>query len=561
MKYQEDQVEWKLPPEGDIPVRDLAKVVAQRRGLEPLDNFLRPSYESLGDPFLLPDMELAIAHLEQVRRDGKKVAVYGDYDIDGLTATALLTEVFQRLGIDTISYIPDRFVEGYGLHAPALAELQQQGVDTVVTVDCGITAGEVIAEAASNGLDIIITDHHTLAEAEPEGAIALINPLRESNAYPERFLSGVGVAFTLVRALQQKFPDVLPQGQEKWFLDLVALGTICDVVPLVGENRTLATFGLTVARQSRRPGFRALAEVSASELTEITARDFSFRFGPRLNAAGRLEHARTSLGLLMSASQESARQHAKILDELNLARRELTDRIVAEADQQASQCADHRALVLADETWSHGVAGLVASRIAERHGKPTVILQIEGERAKGSARSVANFSLITALRQTPELFDRFGGHAAAAGMTLPTENIPALRSSLSEYAARSDQTEQLRQVIQADLQLRADYISQAGLDQLRQLEPTGQANPEVKFYATGVVRDIRWVGKDSSHAQMTITLSDGDIRAIAFRAREQWPWLEVGKPIEALAVVKSSRWNGRERPEVELQRMRIGSIS
>lgn len=554
-------VTWDIPERKRTPVERLASELVASREIDDLDGFLHPDYSELGDPFDLLDMRAAVDHLRLVRAAGKKVAVYGDYDIDGLTSTTLLTEVFQRLGIDVVSYIPDRFVEGYGLHTPALLELQEQGVDTVVTVDCGITAVEPIREAAEQGLHIIVTDHHTLADEEPVGAVALINPLREKSKYPERLLSGVGVAFALARALQQEFPDEFPVGQEKWLLDLVALGTICDVVPLVGENRNLAYFGLQVARKSRRAGFQALAEVSAIELSKLSAQDFGFKFGPRLNAAGRLEHAKAALAVLMASSKESAMRHARKLDELNRERRALTERITVEARAQAEDYVEDYALVLSGKDWSHGVAGLVASRIAESTGKPTIILQVEGDTAKGSARSFGKFSLISALREQSELFERFGGHAAAAGMTMPVKNIPQLRKSLSAYCAQPDQRAVLVREILADTWLEAEYVTEAGLNQLELLEPTGQANPEVRFYLEAPIETVRWVGKDGAHAQVTILLDGQPVRSIAFRAREQWPWLDEAKGLQAIAHLRGSEWNGRRRAELVIIAARQGDMS
>ncbi|MBP9827053.1 DHH family phosphoesterase, partial [Candidatus Saccharibacteria bacterium] len=374
MKEIEERIKWIRPKKATIPVARLARSILRSRGIDTKSDstWLEPDYRSLGDPFDLPDMKQAVEHLVATRKDNKKVAVYGDYDIDGLTATTLLAEALRACGFQVISYIPDRFVEGYGLHSQALLDLRSQGVDTVITVDCGITAVEAIADAVAAGLNIIVTDHHSLAESEPVGAVALINPLRANNTYPQTNLAGVGVAFNLVRALQTEFSDELPPGQEKWLLDLVALGTICDIVPLVGENRILAHFGLKVARQSRRPGFQALADVSNAELGRINAKDFGFRFGPRLNAAGRLEHAQAGLDVLSSENYSQAFASAQKLQNLNLARRELTESICEQARQQARAMSEVNFLVLADATWSHGVAGLVASRIAEEFSKPTI---------------------------------------------------------------------------------------------------------------------------------------------------------------------------------------------
>lgn len=544
------EIHWEIPVLSDVQVAVLAKHIASSRGMmEP--NFFHSDYGDLGDPYLMADMEKAVDHLLAVRARKGKIAVYGDYDIDGLTATALLLDALLGFGFDVVSYIPDRFEEGYGLHMPALRYLIDQGVDTVVTVDCGISATEEIKEATDLGLNIIVTDHHTVPEVEPKGAVALINPLREVSRYPYRSLAGVGVAFTLVRALQLRDPDGMPAGQEKWLLDLVALGTICDVVPLVDENRILAQYGLRVARKSRRPAFRALAEVSKVELSRLVSSDFGFRFGPRLNAAGRLEHATIALELLTSQDLQLAQEAAERLDHLNMERRQTTERIQEEAFLEAKQYEQDSILVLSSSTWSHGVVGLVASRVAEHFGKPTIILQEEGEFSKGSARSVGEFSIIDALRACDQLFERFGGHQAAAGMTLRTDNIVVLRETLN--GAVSDmETKQMERTIRADTWLRDVYISLDGLDQLSMLEPTGQANPAPIFYSQAIIDDVRLVGKQADHAQISYKIDDKSHRAIAFQAVSKWPFLRKGARVELLSVIRENEWQGIRRAQIEI---------
>lgn len=550
-------VAWKIPARQDVPVGELAAFfVTLRQAGQKTEVFLKPNYSQLGDPKTLDGVEAAVDHIRQVRDRQGKIAIYGDYDIDGLTATALLADVFDRLGIAYMTYIPDRFIEGYGLHAAALVDLKKQGVDTVVTVDCGITAVEAVAEAAQVGLHVIVTDHHTLGPAEPAAAVALLNPLRPTSQYPERLLSGVGVAFTLARALQVAFPEELPAGQEKWLLDLVALGTVCDVVPLVGENRILAYYGLQVARRSRRAGLRVLAEISGCTVAGLTARDFGFKIGPRLNAAGRLEHARTALELLMTQDTQQATQLARQLNELNMARRAITERMTTEALAQAAEYHEDPILVLSSSDWSHGVAGLVASRVAEAEGKPTIILQVEGKTAKGSARSFGRFSLIAALRDSTELFERFGGHDAAAGITLSVGNIAKLRQALIAFCDSDEQRATLVREISADAWLLGEYVSQAGLDQLALLEPTGQANPEIRFYFRGELGDVRWVGADQDHAQMQFTVDGQPLRCIAFQAKRQWAWLEPGLEVEAILVLQGSEWNGMKRVEGQILHVR-----
>lgn len=547
---QQEKLHWHIPDSTHVEVAELATTIAQSRGVQ-IQDYFKLDYTALGDPFDLPDMKLAIDHLMLVHQRQGRVVVYGDYDIDGLTATALLKDALTQFGFDVTSYIPDRFEEGYGLHAQALKKLHAEGADTIVTVDCGISATDTIAEAVNDGLNIIVTDHHAVPEVEPSGAVALINPLRKQNKYKECSLAGVGVAFALVRALQSRNLEKMPFGQEKWLLDLVALGTICDVVPLTGENRVLASYGLQVARRSRRAGIRALAKVSNTSLDSLSASDFGFRFGPRLNAAGRLEHARVALELLEATEYDQAYLAAEHLDELNRERRNTTEQIQAAAYRESEQYSTDQILVLSSLDWTHGVVGLVASRVAERFGKPTIILQEEGEFSKGSARSVGTFSIIDAIRKQAPLLERYGGHQAAAGITLRTDKIDEFRTALNNNLDADDTSKMQREII-ADLWLESGFISQEGLDQLETLEPTGQSNPAPIFYLKTRLTQVKPVGQTGDHAQLFFDIEGQSQRAIAFQAASKWPFLKVGVEIELLLAIRANEWQGVRRAQLEV---------
>jgi single-stranded-DNA-specific exonuclease len=550
---------WQIPSRTQVGVENLAEHILEVRGINH-EEFLSIEYQDLGDPYKLPDMTEAVDHLLKVRQDHEKLAIYGDYDIDGLTATALLRDALKVFGFDVACYIPDRFVEGYGLHTDALKKLKMQGINTVVTVDCGITATEPIAWAAQNNLKIIVTDHHKPSDDEPIGAVALINPRRVGNTYPDNNLAGVGVAFALVRALQKKLPDLMPEGQEKWLLDLVALGTVCDVVPLINENRALVHYGLKVARQSRRAGFKALAQECGLDIINLRAEDFGFKLGPRLNAAGRLEHAKKSLDLLIADDIDTAHDLANQLNILNSQRRQLSDEIYQQALIEAEKYSADAVLVLASPDWSHGVAGLVASRIVDHFGKPTIILQVDNKSAKGSARSVGAFSIIDLLQKHGDLFERFGGHAAAAGMTLANKNIDKLRKAINQSLGDGDYESMKRRLV-ADCWLEAEYLSVQGLEQIQKLEPVGQANQRVIFYLPSLVESIRYVGQEDQHAQIGFSLENKVERAIAFNARTKWPFISVGQKVELLLVMSENKWRGTSRPQLEVIAARESAIS
>ncbi|MCC7543245.1 single-stranded-DNA-specific exonuclease RecJ [bacterium] len=547
------RIDWRLPPQEEVLLEDLAMTILSRRGFseaQSLDS-LHPRYDSLGDPFGLQDMELAVSAILDFRDKNEKIIIYGDYDIDGLTASSLLADVCSQLHIKHEVYIPDRFEEGYGIHVRALEKLSEQGARTIVSVDCGSSALEAAQAAQRLGIRLIITDHHALIAQELEGAYAHINPLREANQYPEKYLSGVGVAFALARALQQASEYSIPAGQEKWLLDLVALGTICDVVPLTGENRVLASYGLQVLRKTRRAGLRALARVSGVMLEGISAEDLGFKLGPRLNAAGRLEHAQHALKMLLAVDYEQAFEHAEYLQKLNTQRQADTKWIHESAREQAQRYLDDPILVLSDTSWSHGIVGLVASRISEEYHRPAFLLQLEGNLAKGSGRSYAGISIIDIMRKQDAILDRYGGHAAAAGMTIASEKIDLFRERMIETVSQLGDDVWTKQET-VDAWLQPEFVSLEGFAQLEKLEPTGRDHPGVRFVFDGEITGIRPVGADGSHYQLSVRVQEREQRMIAFGAAVKWPLLKMGDIIRGVVRLGRSEWRGVARIEVML---------
>ncbi|MEP7205208.1 MAG: single-stranded-DNA-specific exonuclease RecJ, partial [Candidatus Saccharibacteria bacterium] len=388
--------------------------------------FLSPDYAKQHDPYLLPDMEKAVERLVRARQNQERITVYGDYDIDGLTATTVLIDAFASFGFEHVkSFIPNRFVEGYGLTVDAVEQIVQAGTELIVTVDCGSLSHKEIARSNSLGVDVIVTDHHNVSELQPE-AVAVVNPKRSGHSYPFIDLAGVGVAFKLVQALQTRL-DGLPLGHEKWLLDLVALGTVCDVVTLVDENRTNVYWGLQVLKQTRRPGLRALMAVARIESASLNSRSLGFGLGPRMNAAGRLETARHSLDMLLAIDKTVALEKAQQLDALNINRRSAQAIILKSAIEQAEGYRDDPVLVVSSADWNHGIVGIVAAKLLEKYKKPSYVLQEMGEQSKGSARSYGDFSAVAAIRQSDDIITKGGGHTLAAGVTLPTVNIGLFR--------------------------------------------------------------------------------------------------------------------------------------
>jgi single-stranded-DNA-specific exonuclease len=537
----------------------LAQILAGR-GLTPaeMQEFLYPDYGlGLHDPFLLTDMERAVARILLAAQRHERVVVYGDYDIDGITASAVMLEALEVLGVEGVSYIPDRFEEGYGINQAALERILADGTGLVVSVDCGITSVKEAAWARAQGLDLIITDHHAVPEVIPE-AIAVINPKRPGDAYPFKDLAGVGVAFKVVQALQQRAGKPA-LGQEKWLLDLVALGTVCDVVSLVGENRVLASFGLKVMRRTRRVGLRALAAVAGVDIARVSAYHLGYVLGPRMNAAGRLEHAARSLELVMTNDAARAQQIASELDVLNQQRRADQEAIFKAADALAEQYADDPVLVLAHADWSHGVVGIVASKLAEKWQKPTLVAQIMGGRIKGSARSLGSYNMVEALRANAELFEKFGGHFFAAGYTLPTERLEELRSGLNRFyvdskAEGASQAARVAEVVLVDLQ----KVDHGLLDQLELLEPHGSGNPRPVWELQGLALDrLNTMGRDGNHLRMRLVDGQGrGVTAVGFGMAQAHAALKPGQSVTLLGELNKNEYQGTTMLQVVLNEVR-----
>lgn len=544
------------PAELQIPA--IIRELLRKRGLidqEAISRFLSPNYDhDLGDPWTMTDMDKAVSRIQTAIKSKQKVAVYGDYDIDGIVSTALLLEMLEMHGLDPVAYIPDRHEEGYGLHIAALKQLKKQGVQLVVTVDCGITSVKEAAWAKKNGLDLIITDHHDVPEQLPVDAVAVINPKQPGDNYPFKDLAGVGVAFTLARALQSK-TGIPESGQEKWLLDLVALGTVCDVMPLVGENRLLVKYGLVVLRKTRRVGLVALAQSADMDLTEARAYHLGYLLGPRLNAAGRLEHANYSLELVTTKDPLEAQQMAFQLEELNSQRQLSQERIFTEADAKAAEFAADPVLVLSDPTWNHGVVGIVASKLAEKWQKPVLALQVNGDSAKGSGRSFGGYNLIDGLRSCQALFTKLGGHHFAAGFTMPAVNIDLLREGINEHY-RSVEAE-LPEHYHPEAEVIIDNPADIDWDlykSLEMLEPFGSGNPQPTFGLNQFkVVDIDTVGKDRQHIKLRLAADTGGIfEAIGFNLAERYPNLRSAQLVNIMAYLQKNSFNGRDSLQLVL---------
>jgi single-stranded-DNA-specific exonuclease len=512
------------------------------------------------NPFRLKGMNAAVTRLRQAIRNAEAVAIYGDYDVDGVTATALLVLTLRALGsAHVVPYIPNRLDEGYGLNKPALTQLAEQGVRVVVTVDCGVRSVDEVVHAGRLGLDLIITDHHALG-AELPPALAVIDARREDDAYPFKHLAGVGLAFKLAQALlraEQQVPasETAALPQEEDLLDLVALGTVADLAPLIGENRALVSRGIEKLNEARRPGIAAMLSEAGLEPGQVDAGKIGFVLGPRLNAAGRLDDAIASYRLLTTPSLDKASELAQQLGEQNRLRQQLLNEMVQRAREEVEAQGDAPLYVLASSKYLPGIAGLVASRVTEEFHRPTLVIALDDVESRGSARSIQAFHITRALDKCHELLVHHGGHAAAAGFTIRNEHVDALRERLSDIARQELNEEDLVPRVKIDMALAINGASWEHLALIEDLHPFGIGNPRPTFVAYDVqVRHSRPIGKDG--ASLMMKLSDGVAVWDAFAFRQSIRPEQVGERIDVVYTMESDVWNGQRRMRLVVKDMR-----
>ncbi|NCQ54481.1 single-stranded-DNA-specific exonuclease RecJ [Candidatus Saccharibacteria bacterium CG11_big_fil_rev_8_21_14_0_20_41_19] len=515
--------------------------------------FLTPDYNLAHDPFLLPDMSQAVDRLVRAHQQQDQITIYGDYDIDGLTATALLLDALASFGFKNVkAVIPNRFVEGYGLTIDAVEKIASDGAQLIITVDCGSLSEKEIIRANELGIDVIVTDHHNVAAVQPP-AVAVINPKRADSKYPFIDLAGVGVAFKLVQALQSKISG-LPLGHEKWLLDLVALGTVCDIVTLVDENRTNVYWGLKVLSQTRRPGLKALMAVAMVDPRIVNSRSLGFSLGPRMNAAGRLETAQHALDMLVATDSMVALEKAQYLDELNLARRSDQAKIVKQAIIQAEKYDQDPVLVVSAADWSHGIVGIVASKLLEKYQKPVFVLQEMGDESKGSARSYGDFSVADAINASRDIVKKGGGHKLAAGVTLPTENIEKFRKRVNDFYKSSQLSNQKDMLLpQADADADLDEITEELVNLISGLEPFGNGNPEPIIRSKNLkVVNVRKMGNDNQHVKLELQNRGGrKMQFVAFGAPKHF-FVGINANVTVWYQSTINEWQGNRSVEGRL---------
>ena len=521
---------------------------------------LEAPLEALHDPFSMRDMDRAVERLLRAIADGERIAVYGDYDVDGITATALLVTFLRECGVEASWRLSNRFAEGYGMHTNAVDELVEDGVALIVTADMGISNAEEVAYAAERGADTIVTDHH---EAPPNlpTAVAVLNPKRPDCPYPYKGLAGVGVVFKLVTALRRElhkegfFGDTPPN--LKRHADLFALGTVADVVPLTGENHLLVKRGLEELSTTSKVGLHALKQVAGLEGKRITAGGVGFILAPRLNAAGRLGDAALGVELLLAERQEAALKLARRLEQENRRRQVLQEAIFEEArglvDEDGPLPA---ALVLASDDWHQGVIGIVANKLAERYWRPTMLISLDGALGKGSARSIPRLNLYEALSRCSAFLEEFGGHRAAAGCTIAAERIEAFREAFAQTVETMIEPDGFEPELLLDDEVPLEVWSIDLIRSLGALEPFGPGNPSPTFATRGVAvhGEPKWVGKDRKHLKMGVSDGSSALEVIGFQAAGKLPAVELspGTRVDIAYQPQVNRWNNQDRIQLKL---------
>jgi single-stranded-DNA-specific exonuclease len=524
--------------------------------------FLNPSLDQLHDPSLMLGMSEAVQRLLSAIDNNEPILIYGDYDVDGTTGTAVLLRALNMLGATTGFHVPHRFTEGYGIRQEALEKAAAEGFKLVVSVDCGITAHEPLHWAKANGLDIIITDHH-LPDAE-EGAppaLAVLNPNQRGCAYPDKNLAGVGVAFKLIHALFRA------RGRESvvpGFLKMVAIGTVADVAKLVGENRAIVALGLSDLPRAKNPGLRALIDIAGcGDDSEMTAYDLGFRIGPRINAAGRMDAARAVVELFSATETETARRLAEHLDTRNRermeAQREIFNRAIEEFESSGTDLSLCYAAVIAGDGWHRGVIGLAASKIAERLNRPCVVISLDGEVGHGSARSIEAYHLFNGITSCRDLLDKFGGHSHAAGLSIKRDRVDEFRRRLNEHAASCLTEDDLIPALAIDAEVSAKQLGFGLSQDLRTLEPFGAGNPRPVFMTRGFrVMSEPQIIKEQ-HLKMRVCGDDNrPFEAMWWRGAEEVEATpQMNQRIDLAYEFEANRWQGDIRLQLNVRDMRV----
>jgi single-stranded-DNA-specific exonuclease len=536
-----------------VPSSLIAQLLYNRGLSDPtqLELFLAGDERLAADPLLMPDMEKTISRLYRALLSGEKIAVYGDFDVDGVTSTALMVQGLAALGGIVRPYIPHRVTEGHGLRTAALDELHEQGINLIVTVDCGVTDVEEVKYAVKLGMTVIITDHHTTPSVLPP-AYAIVNPKLPGSRYPFTELAGVGVAYKVLQALMTSLGK---EDQIEAHMDLVAIGTVADMVPLISENRFLVKRGIKRLNDAPRLGIREIVNKAGLSAGNLDADSITWCLSPWLNASGRLEHAIASYRLLITQSQQEARDLAAMLGQQNIERQRLTNKAMAEARTQIAAQGLSPLIMLINREFPLGIAGPVAGKLSEEYYRPVIIVNIDDKTASASSRSIPEFNIINALNQCNGFLGRFGGHAQAAGFTMPAKNLGLLQKTLTEMAAVQLKDIDLRPRINIDAEVSLSELTPEVFQMLQILTPFGKGNPMPTFLSRGVrVTGFRTMGNEAQHLRLKLKQNGTNFEAVAFKLGDSAK--EMPESLDIVYNLELDRWSG-----VENLRLNISSLN
>lgn len=515
-----------------------------------INEFLNPTRNDFFDPFLMNDMDIAIKRIKKAIENQEKVIIYGDYDVDGITSITVLKSFLKDVGLDVDYYIPNRLEEGYGLNKNAIDEIAKKEYKLMITVDCGISAIEEVDYANSLGIEVIITDHHEPGDELPK-ALAVVDNKRKDNKYPFRELAGVGVAFKVSQALAQSMN--IREEEYLKYLDIVCVGTISDIVPLVSENRVITKLGLKLVKQTRNMGLRAI--INSSGYSQINSTTISFGVAPRINACGRMGKAEQALKLLLSKDIYEVNKLTQELNSYNRERQEIEKEIFENVLTKIEQnnLAKNRTIVVGGENWHHGVIGIVSSKITEKYFKPSILLSFEEDgTGKGSGRSIPGFDLHEALMKCENCLEKFGGHSMAVGLTIKKENLEQFYKEF-EKIAEENEIENIIPIINVDAKIELDKIDKSVVEDLKQLEPFGEANKTPTFALKNIRIDSIRALSEGKHLKLTLRENNQIINAIGFNIGELAEAYKIGDKIDIAGVLEINTFNGIDNLQINIK--------
>ena len=535
-------------------ITNLLASILVNRGIidgEKINVFLNPTRKDFYNPFLMPDMEIAVKRIVKAIENKEKIMIYGDYDADGITSITVLKKYLNEIGLKTGEYIPNRLNEGYGLNKDAISKIYNDGYKLMITVDCGISGLEEVDYANSLGMEIIITDHHEPAEKLPE-AIAVIDAKRKDNKYPFNQLAGVGVVFKLIQAISKELK--LEEKEYLKYLDLVCIGTISDIVPLVDENRVIAKLGLKLIEKTKNIGLKTLLNIA--DLKKIDSNAISFGVAPRINACGRMGFQEEALQLFLTEDSGEATKIAKRLVQFNQERQAKEKQIFEEVIEKIEKDdKDKKCIVLAEENWHHGVIGIVASKITEIYYKPSILICLEGDKGKGSGRSVPGFDLYTALTKCSDYIEKFGGHSMAIGITIKKENFEKLKEAIEKYAQESNISD-IMPIINIDKEINLKNINIEEVKSLELLEPFGEGNKMPLFLLRNLKIDSIRALSGGKHLKLTLKQDNNIVDAIGFNMGDLSKEYLLGDKVDVVGTIEINSFGNKENIQINLKDIR-----